>query len=199
MSILKISRLESLIDGVFAIAMTILVFDLKLPVDGTQDLHHLLLATIPYKLFIYVGSFIILGTLWVAMNFQWGLLQRVNRPYFWTNILYLMVICLIPFSASLVATYPESKKSIIFFAVNLLCANAAQLLVNACAYYFNLNNERYNALIHRAIIKRALLAPAFYIAAIIVAFWSIKIAFIIMIAPIILYLIPGEIDRHDRA
>src|SRR5579864_9283262 len=91
--LLKISRIEGLTDGVFAIAMTILVLDLRLPPNlQINNLFHVLQNQILFKLYIYIASFILLGTLWVAMNFQFGLLDRLNREYLWANIFYLMVV-----------------------------------------------------------------------------------------------------------
>lgn len=87
-------------DGVFAIAMTILVLDLHVQ-NGTplSEIRTLLTGYILYKIAIYIGSFIIMGTLWIAMNFELGVIERINRPYLWANIIYLMAICLVPFSA----------------------------------------------------------------------------------------------------
>lgn len=66
--------------------MTILAFELKLPIGlSLTNLKIVFKQLILMKLFIYVGSFITLGTLWVAMNFQLGFLEKLNRPYIWTN------------------------------------------------------------------------------------------------------------------
>src|SRR5579871_1824982 len=100
--LLKVSRLEGLTDGIFAIAMTILVLNLRVPVnlpDTKISLH--IQSEIYTNLLIYIGTFIILGTHWIAMNFQWGLLELLNRIYLWVNMFYLMAICVVPFSANL--------------------------------------------------------------------------------------------------
>jgi uncharacterized membrane protein len=196
--LLKVSRLEGLTDGIFAIAMTILVLDLQLPKGiPNSDLTLYLFSSVSIRLAVYVGSFIILGTLWVSMNFQLGLLERVNRPYLWANIFYLLVICVIPFSASIVAEYPYNKTSIIFFAINLLFTTAGQTLTIACADNLKLNKEIYTPAIRKAILKRIALAPAFYISAIILSYWNTSIAFIALVAPPLLYIFPGKIDRYD--
>ena len=191
--LLKVSRLEGLTDGIFAIAMTILVLDLKLPGSAT-----FLTSAIYIRLAVYVGSFIILGTLWVAMNFQLGLIERLNRPYLWTNILYLMVICVVPFSASLVAAFPNHPGSISFFAVNLLFASSGQLLTFVTAHHYKLNKSSYSEGIKRAIINRIYVAPIFYISALLVAHWNTSIAFLLLVAPPTIYLIPGKIDTFDK-
>lgn len=197
--ILKTSRLEALFDGVFAIAMTILVLDLKLPADvNAANLFSTLTTDILHRLFIYVGSFVILGTLWIAMNFQLGLLERINRLYLWVNVFYLMVICVVPFSASLVGSYPLSSACIIFYAVNLLCASLAQLIIAECAHLCHLNSNVYSSAIRYAIIRRIFVAPIFYILSIFLAFTDTKIAFVALIAPTLIYIIPGRVDRFNN-
>lgn len=199
MSILKISRLEGLIEGVFAIAMTILVLDLKIN-SGIEsaNISQFLLSNVAYNLFVYIGSFIILGTLWVAINFQQGLLAQLNRPYLWANIFYLMTICVVPFSASLVASYPNSQASISFFAINLLCTSLGQLLTTETAHHYNLYKWFYDRQIRIAITKRVFLAPIFYILSLLVAFWNTHLAFIILVLPILIYIKPGSIDKYSN-
>jgi len=196
--LLKVSRLESLTDGVFAVAMTILVLDLRLPavlVDLSQV--HSLLNGIYLKLFIFIGSFIILGTLWVAMNFQTGILVRLNRTYLWCNMFYLMTVCVVPFSASFVAAYPASRISLAFFAVNLLIANFVQLLISECARIYKLNSDMYSKEFRRAVIKRAFVAPPFYIFSFFLSAYDTTLAFIVLVIPPLLYLIPGYVDKFD--
>lgn len=197
--ILKISRLEGLTDGVFAIAMTILVLDLRIPRGVlSADLGSVIGHDIMYRLFIYMGSFVILGTLWVAMNFQIGLLDHLNRPYLWAHVLYMMVICVVPFSASLMASYPNNPISITFYDINLLCASLCQLLIFKVSFYFNLNKSIYTKEIQRAVVQRILLAPIFYLLALIMTNWNTHIAFVLLIAPTLMYIIPGKIDKYEK-
>lgn len=196
--LLKISRLEGLTDGVFAIAMTILALDLRTPMQLSNTIiGQYLLSTIPIKLVIYVSSFVILGTLWIAMNFQTGLLERLNRPYLWCNVLYLMIICIVPFSASLVASNPHSPVSISFYAVNLLCSSFTQFMIIQCAHKYKLNSELYSEHIRQAAVKRIFVAPIFYLASLVLCHWHPAIAFALLVIPIVVYLFPGRIDKFN--
>lgn len=197
--ILKVSRLEGLTDGIFAIAMTILVLDLHLP-EGIKiiNLYSFLFTSIFIKLIMYVCSFIILGTLWIAMTFQTGFLERLNRSYLWIHVFYLMIICIVPFSASLVAAHPDNYVSISFYAINLLCASLTQFLIIYCAHYYQLNHEDYTNHIRRVSIQRVFVAPPFYIASLFLAKWSTSIAFFLLVAPIVVYMIPGKIDKYSN-
>ncbi|HSW93663.1 MAG TPA: TMEM175 family protein [Gammaproteobacteria bacterium] len=196
--LLKVSRLEGLTDGVFAIAMTILAFDLHLP---RELLGAPLLPTLIHvesmKLFIYIGSFIVLGTLWIAMNFQLGLLERVIRPYLWANVFYLMIICIVPFSASIVAAFPEDPLSVLVFAINLIFGSIGQVLTIQSAHKHHLNKDTYTAAIRNAILWRVAIGPVFYISACFLAYVNTHIAFIVLVIPPVIYLFPGKIDKYD--
>jgi len=197
--ILKPSRLEGLTDGVFAIAMTILAFDLHLPKELIGgNLFVILIHVELLKFFIYIGSFIILGTLWIAMNFQLGLLERVCRPYLWANVFYLMIICIVPFSASLVAAYPNDPLGILIFAITLICASLGQMICAQSAHKHNLNKDIYTPAIRKAILKRIAVAPIFYISACFLAYFHTTLAFVLLVIPPIIYLFPGSIDRYDK-
>src|SRR3990167_2587906 len=171
--VLKVSRLEGLTDGIFAIAMTIMILNLHVPDQASiTDVDPIVNASLVSTLFIYVGSFIILGTHWIAMNFQLGLLDHLNRPYLWTNMFYLMVICVIPFSANFLGKFPYNVHSIEFYAGNLLCGSLGQFVVMQTAHYFKLNKDKYTSAIRRAALQRMMVAPPFYIASIAVAHWN---------------------------
>ncbi|OAI48827.1 hypothetical protein AYO45_00700 [Gammaproteobacteria bacterium SCGC AG-212-F23] len=198
--LLKITRLESLTDGIFAIAMTILVLDLRMPLGTTnENLAVIFSHVILVKLSIYIGSFITLGTLWVAMNFQLGLLDRLTRPYLWTNIFYLMVVCVVPFSASFLAAYPKNPLGINFYALNLICASIGQFLTFQCAHISQLNKASYTSAIRHAVVRRILLAPFFYVAAMLTAHWNMTFAFCLLLTPTLLYLFPGRVDRFEQS
>lgn len=195
--LLKVSRLEGLTDGVFAIAMTILALDLNVQAALPQDHLSEIMTGIYLKLFIYAGSFIILGTLWIAMSFQIGLLDRVNRPYLWCHVFYLMAVCVIPFSSRFVAAYPTAHASITFYAINLLCASLSQFIICECARLYRLNSDIYSSSIRRAIIQRIFVAPPCYIAALILAHWNTSLAFALLILPTIIYIKPGYVDKFN--
>lgn len=198
--LLKISRLEGLTDGVFAIAMTILVLDLRLPSHlPVENLLPILQQDIFIKLLIYIGSFVILGTQWVAMNFQLGLLECLNRQYLWANIFYLMVVCVVPFSANLLGAYPNSSASIAFYAVNLPFACGCQLLIFGCACIYKLNKDTFTPALRAAVIKHTFVAPIFYVVALLVAHWSTTIAFILLVAPTLIYMRPGSVDQFEHS
>jgi len=116
---LPANRLETLADGVFAIVMTILVLDLRVPETlGSGGLAGELAALWP-RFATYFISFIVLGIYWFAHHQVFHFLARVNRTIVWLNILFFMGVTLTPFAASLLGAYPEDRVAIGFYGVLL--------------------------------------------------------------------------------
>jgi uncharacterized membrane protein len=98
-------RLIAFSDAVIAVAITLLVLDLKLP-EGLSD------AQLPEALagslhgfFVYVLSFLVIGLLWMGHHEQFSYIRRVDALLIWLNLFYLMTIGLIPFFTSLLSDH----------------------------------------------------------------------------------------------
>ena len=99
------NRLETLVDGVFAIAMTILVLELRAPDTlGPGGLARGL-VDVWSRFATFVISFIVLGVYWFAHHQIFHFVLRVNRTLVWLNILFLLGIALVPFAASVMGAY----------------------------------------------------------------------------------------------
>jgi uncharacterized membrane protein len=98
------SRLEAFSDGVFAIAATLLVLELRVPPVGSGALLTLLAAQWP----AYAGyavSFLTIGIIWVNHHAMFALVRRVDRTLLFLNLLLLLVIALIPFPTAVVGQW----------------------------------------------------------------------------------------------
>ncbi|WP_409200296.1 TMEM175 family protein [Methanobrevibacter sp. DSM 116169] len=114
------SRLEGLTDGIFAVAMTILVLSIEAPSPeniGITDVNTYIISLIP-KISMYFISFILLGCFWLTHH-SFFLIEKIDQTLVWTSILWLMTICLIPFSVSLVANFGTSMYAELFFGINI--------------------------------------------------------------------------------
>jgi uncharacterized membrane protein len=94
-------RAEAFSDGVFAIAITLLVLSLVITGHGPLTSHQLLAAWPRY--FAYVVSFLTIGIMWMNHHTILAHVQRVDRPFLVINLLLLMGIVAIPFPTALVA------------------------------------------------------------------------------------------------
>ena len=105
---LKTGRVEALSDGVFAIAMTILVLNISVPTAETVSADRLpdALGRVAPQVIVYIISFVNLGVLWVGQHNQYHFIDRADRWFLWINILYLLLISFMPLSTALLGHYP---------------------------------------------------------------------------------------------
>lgn len=125
-------RLETLVDGIFAIAMTLLVLGLAVPqITGPLSnaaVQESLYGILP-NLFSLVLSFILLAVFWNIHHRMFKQIKYVNGPILWINLIWLLFIVLVPFSASLTGEYGSFPISHVVFNLNLLCI-ASLLYIN---------------------------------------------------------------------
>ena len=96
-------RLEAFSDGVFAIAITLLVLELKVP-EGDGSLWHKLVHEWP-QFAAYLSSFAVIGVMWVNHHSMFRAIVRTDRPLLFLNLLLLLWTSLLPFPTSLVSRY----------------------------------------------------------------------------------------------
>jgi uncharacterized membrane protein len=116
-------RLKSLADGVFAIAMTLLVLELSVPVakgvSNNSDLWHKLGEMWP-EFLIYALSFMVLGIFWVIHHSVFSVVRMYDTTLVWLNILFLMFVSLIPFSTALTGKNGFITVTAIIYGLNML-------------------------------------------------------------------------------
>jgi uncharacterized membrane protein len=126
----SLERLTALTDGVFAVAMTLLVLDLRVPdllgspAHPERSLWDALLSQGP-SFAAYLLSFTMLGTFWLAQHGLLGILRRCDRTLTWIQLGFLFVVTLLPFSAALLARYDYLRVAVGVYWLNLLLLGAA--------------------------------------------------------------------------
>jgi len=125
-------RLQSLMDGIFAFAMTLLVLNLILPdpanLPEETRLHQMLQGEIQ-AFYNYALSFLLLAIFWTIHSQQLHILEKTNFPHLWLNMIILMFIVLVPFSASIMNDYSDDTLANLAFALNMF--------IIGVLYYFN--------------------------------------------------------------
>ncbi len=131
----SLHRLSALSDGVFAVAMTLLVLDLKVPAVGAHGAEHPLwtngslhdervfwhaLSHVGPQFLTYLMSFLTLGIFWLAQQAQLNNFERGNRQLSWTHISFLAAVALMPFSTSVLAEYGTYRLAVVVYWLNLL-------------------------------------------------------------------------------
>lgn len=119
----SVERLAAISDGVFAVALTLLVLDLRVPateaIHSERDLWRALLGLSP-QLVMYGMSFITLGIFWVGQETQLDHLTRSDRNLSWIHLAFLMAVTLMPFSTRLLAEFARYRTALLVYWVNLL-------------------------------------------------------------------------------
>jgi uncharacterized membrane protein len=119
-SVVEIGRLGSLTDAVFAVALTLLVLDIRLP-EGTLvgDVPARLLELAP-KLLVYLISFVIIGGAWGSHQRMFSQIKRGDGLLVWFNLFSLLFVTLLPASAALLGSFPDNLIAVICFAVDVI-------------------------------------------------------------------------------
>jgi TMEM175 potassium channel family protein len=119
----SVERLAALSDGIFAVAMTLLVLDLRVPaaeaVHSEHDLWRGLVGFAP-RLLMYMMSFLTLGIFWVGQQTHLNYLARSDRRFSWIHIGFLFAVSLMPFSTSLLAAFPAYRVALLAYWLNIL-------------------------------------------------------------------------------
>lgn len=118
-------RLTTLADGIFAIVMTLLVMDIKVPVEpvGIMSDKNLLIEIMALApvFMSYVLSFAVLATYWMSHHVVLSIFAKnIDKKLTHLNIPFLMTVALVPFSSRLLGTYPSSRIAVIFYALNII-------------------------------------------------------------------------------
>jgi uncharacterized membrane protein len=121
--IISPERLKALADGVFAIAMTLMVLQLGVPVaEGLSKETELLreLAKLWPEFLIYGLSFMILGVFWFMHHAVFSVVRMFDTTLVWLNILFLMFVSLIPFSTALAGKNGFMTVTAVVYGFNML-------------------------------------------------------------------------------
>jgi uncharacterized membrane protein len=121
---MKHTRLDELSDGIFAIVMTILVFEIRIPVFFTDPSNRELWFEITKLLpsfLSYVLSFALLFTYWRAHHFFTSIYAKnIDSKLTNINALYFMLIALVPFSTSLISHFGSNQLAIAIFGIHII-------------------------------------------------------------------------------
>jgi hypothetical protein len=119
----NVDRITALSDGVFSVAMTLLVLDLRTPaaeaIHSEQDLLNAMLPLAP-RLVTYLMSFLTLGIFWLGQQVQLDRLSRSGRDLVWIHLGFLCAVTLVPFSTALLAEHINYRVALVVYWANIL-------------------------------------------------------------------------------
>jgi TMEM175 potassium channel family protein len=184
----SLERLAALSDGIFAVAMTLLV--LGLSVQSAAALHpsnlqlwdHVL-RPLWRHLLTYLMSFLTLGVFWVGQQTQLHHLRRTNRDLTWIHLVFLLFVVLMPFSTTLVADYITTQLAIVVYWLNIALLGAILYAGQRYANRARLLNDDVTAATVAAMERRIVVYQALYAVGALLSFVSTyaSIGFIIAV------------------
>lgn len=198
------NRLETLTDGVFAIIMTLLVIEVRVPRligDFTnQDLWTALDSIWPLISSFFI-SFAVLATYWMAHQFIFDkYVKRIDRVLAYLNMLFLSFASLVPFSANFLGLYFEYNVATIVYSINIIFIGLSLFVMRAYILShkdLQTDNIPQHDVIHGTI--RIFLPPVFSFVSIWISFYSINLSLLLFAFPIIFNMIPGGLNWIEHS
>jgi uncharacterized membrane protein len=179
------ARTAALSDGTFAVAMTLLIFDVRLPAGSTPALgHDLWFREWPHYLG-YVVSFAVVGTLWLSHHTVFRQLSHLDHTEIVLNLVMLSFVVFIPFPTELVAAYiahaSRTDQGFVaaFYGVILAAATfMLALLWHHAAAKRRLIRHSIDDATARVLTRRLYLTPVLYLGATGLALIDLRLGFI---------------------
>ena len=161
----SVERIAALSDGIFAVAMTLLVLDLRVPaaeaVHSEHDLRRLLIALSP-RVLVFLMSIMTNGIFWVGQQTQLNYFARSDRNLAWIHIAFLCAICLTPFTTSLLAEFIHYRTALLVYWSNILLLGLTLYWSWSYATRAHLLADDLPPEIHPAVVRRIVIAQSLY-------------------------------------
>ena len=194
------NRLEALIDGVFAVVLTLLVLDLKLPDNLTfasnDDLWKHLLG-LERHFIIYVISFAVVGMYWINHHIQFHFVVRTDRPLIWINLGYLLFVSFLPFATDLVGDHKDLMLPCEIYGVTLLALSGISFAHLTYLWrHPELASAELTPRVRRAIVRRIGLFAVVPLISMIAAQVSTHAAVYVYLSLLASHFLPGRVDSQ---
>jgi uncharacterized membrane protein len=163
----SVERLAALSDGIFAVSMTLLVLDLRVPardaIYSEHDLWQALVLLSP-RIVIFLMSVMTNGIFWVGQQTQLNQFARADRNLAWIHIAFLCAITLTPFTTSLLAEFIHYRIALLVYWFNILLLGLTLYWSWSYATRAHLLADDVPAAIHPAVVRRIVVAQSLYAA-----------------------------------
>ncbi len=175
----EFGRTLAFTDGLFAIAMTLLVVDLAVPVlHDTGSVHELAdkLNNDSAKFVSFFISFAVIGRYWLAHHQFISLLKAMDQAFLGLNLLYLAFIAFLPFPTALLGEYFSNPLSIVIYAVSVAVVSGMEVVLFRHAYRAGLLRRQPTREVYRFGTVASLSPVLFFLISIPFAFISTTLA-----------------------
>ena len=161
----SLERLAALSDGIFAVAMTLLVLDIHIPsasaIHSETELCWALTGMAPQWI-AYLMSFLTLGIFWAGQQTQLNHIREGSRDLTWIHLGFLFTITLMPLTTRLLAEFITYRMALVLYWLNILLPGAMLYWSWTHATRHGLIKEDTAAEVQGAICRRILIAQSLY-------------------------------------
>jgi uncharacterized membrane protein len=163
----SLDRLAALSDGIFAVAMTLLVLDLRVPAEELIRVHTEqelwgTLGNLKLRFIAYFMSFLTLGIFWLGQQTQLSHFSRSNRNLVWLQFGFLLAVTLMPFSTGLLAEFTAFRTTLLVYWFNILLLGVWLYLSWRYAGRAGILKDDVTPEMRSAVIRRIVVAQALY-------------------------------------
>lgn len=191
----EVGRFQAFSDGVFAILITILVLEFRMPAFKHGHLSEALVAQWP--IFVsYILAYLYVGTLWLFHHDYFSHLKRVNRNLNMLNLLLLFSITLIDYSLYVMSTALQSGKNadlqvaiVLFGFVAMFVSFTFLLMYQYVGRHKELHDNQVDLIVFEEIKHDPVKSVSIYGLAIITTFWSVYVSAALIVAGIVFHFI----------
>ncbi|WP_024297164.1 TMEM175 family protein [Methylomicrobium lacus] len=195
-----LDRCKALVDGVFAIVVTLLVLGIDVPTDHRFSEQGLIafLGRIGFDLLIYAVSFWLAGTYWVQHAAIMHFFRNGSRTLVWLNLFFLFPVTLLPFITELKGAYrDEPLVTLLFGGVQIVIGLALIALWRYAVLHPHLLTHKIEEDTRRQVTRRMIVSPIIIsLIAIPVSFLSLHLSTIIFLSIPLYYLFHPMLDRN---
>lgn len=191
-------RMDAFSDGVFAIVITLLVLELRIPeVHGpqlSQELWHGLKELLP-KFISFVVSFLYISIYWYNHHQLFHPVKVLDRWLFWFNSLFLLFLTFIPFPTALIGSYPHDKVAATCYGLAMMATAVSFVMMKI---YIKYSGRVMKAVaVSRSDVFYLIAGPLLYVVAIAIGLVNVKAALAIYIlVPVIYFFAGSPADNH---
>ena len=191
-------RVKAFTDGVIAIIITILVLEISVPPNLSEQSLLEALQEIWPELGAWVISFLIVGMYWVWHRDLFTQIRLVDRRVVWLNLFFLLPLALVPFAASVLGQYPDDAISLHVYGAILIASGLARWLLYAYVMRRPELLHRPPTARHRRVGGLLALAPiAIYLVAMLVADAAPRLSLLLyLLVPSLYLLLIAVLRRH---
>ena len=198
------TRVEAFSDGVFAIAMTLLILEIRPPEHLTAGQLPAALAALWPSFLAFVTSFFTIGVMWINHHRLFNLIGRTDQGLLVANLFLLLCVTFVPFPTALLARSlgepDENTAAMLYNAGFLACAVAFQFLWrHAIANDRRLLDENADPASVAAITRQDRFGPILYVVLIVVAYFGPATSLALNLALALFFLIPSDRFRPRRS